>query len=201
VATDAALIEAWRSGDETAARALFDRYFDPLHRFFATKVGDGVRDLIQETMLACIEHKDDIRDPSSFRQYLFGIARRRLFRHWRDGGQHDVDYGLTTVTDISPSPSGLVVENEEQGMLLAAMQRIPVDLQIVLELFYWENFTAPEIAVVQGVPEGTVRTRLRRARQLVRREWERLARRPLPEVRMGELAKSLGESHPPQLPR
>lgn len=194
--TDAALIEAWRSGDESAARTLFDRYFDPLHRFFATKVGDGVRDLIQETMLACIERRDDIRDPSSFKQYLFGIARRRLFRHWRDGGRQDIDFGLTTVTDIAPSPSGLAVENEEQRMLLTAMQRIPVDLQIVLELFYWEALTAAEIAVVQDVPEGTVRTRLRRARQLVRREWERMSRRPLPEGRVEELTRSLGESTP-----
>lgn len=188
--SDAQLLDAWRQGDQAAARELFDRYFDRIYRFFATKVGDGVQDLIQETFLGCVEARDSISDPSMFRRYLFGIARRRLYRRWRDGDDK-IDFGVSTVADLSPSPSRLLVQNEEQRNVLAAMQRLPVDLQIVLELFYWETMTAPEIGAVLDLAEGTVRTRLRRARELLGRELPRVARHSASDDRLEDVTRSL----------
>ncbi len=52
-------------------------------------------------------------------------------------------------------------------MLLAALRSIPLDLQVALELFYWEQLDGPDLAEVLGVPEGTARSRLRRAREAV----------------------------------
>ena len=51
--------------------------------------------------------------------------------------------------------------------LLLGLRRIPLESQMLLELYYWEDFTAREIAEVVQIPEGTVRTRLRRAKQLL----------------------------------
>ena len=55
------------------------------------------------------------------------------------------------------------VAQEQQVLLVAAMQRIPVDFQITLELSYWEHLSGPEIAEVLGISSTTVRTRLLRA--------------------------------------
>ena len=52
--------------------------------------------------------------------------------------------------------------------MLAALRTIPLDLQVAIELFYWEEMTTEEIGVVLEIPGGTVRSRLRRARESLR---------------------------------
>jgi len=157
------------TGDEVAGRALFALHFDRLHRFFASKISHGVDDLIQETLLACIESKGSLRRPEAFKTFLFGVARRRLYRKWRDEGRgsNAIDFGLTSLVDLGMSPSGVAHQREQQEQIAEAMRGIPLELQIALELFYWEDMSASEVAEVLSVPEGTIRSRLRRARGLL----------------------------------
>ena len=73
------------------------------------------------------------------------------------------------------SPSEHVALREEQRLLLAALRRLPLDLQITLELYYWEHLPVADIAAVLGVPDGTVKSRLARARDGLRRRIAELA--------------------------
>ena len=193
VATDVELVARWREGDEHAARELFDRYFDPLYRFFASKVSRGIEDLVQETLLACVQAKDTLIEGAAFRTYLFGVARRRLYRKWRNErhGANAIDFGLLSVVDVSPSPSRIAAQQHRQAQLLEAMRRIPVELQIALELFYWEEMPASEVAKVLEIPEGTVRSRLRRARALVEAELAKAGHEPADERDYADLSQSL----------
>jgi RNA polymerase sigma-70 factor (ECF subfamily) len=167
MATDASLLEAWRDGDRDAGRALYDRHARSLYRFFRNKVDGGVDDLLQETFLALVEGRDRFRGDASVRTYLFVIARRLLRAHWersrRDAGR--VDVGEVSVAALSTSPSGLAARAQEHRLLAAALRRLPMDQQIVIELHYWEELSGSELAEVLGVPEGTVRSRLARARE------------------------------------
>ena len=61
--------------------------------------------------------------------------------------------------------SAEAAQHEEQRLLLEALRRIPLDLQIAIELHYWEGMSGPDLAQVLDIPEGTVRSRLRRARE------------------------------------
>jgi DNA-directed RNA polymerase specialized sigma24 family protein len=67
------------------------------------------------------------------------------------------------------APSRVVLARAEQRVLALALQRIPVDYQIALELYYWEDMTAPELAATLGLTEPAVRSRLRRALELLRK--------------------------------
>jgi DNA-directed RNA polymerase specialized sigma24 family protein len=67
---------------------------------------------------------------------------------------------------------------EEKKLLLKALRRIPLELQIALELHYWEGMTTLEIAEVLEVPRGTVKSRIRRAREALEDALSRLARDP-----------------------
>ena len=169
------LLGRWREGDAPAANALFERYFDRLFRFFATKVDRGVEDLVQETFLACVNTRDRLTPAASFRGLVFGIARRLLYKKWRDEnhGAKAIDFGLTSVADLGPTPSALAAQREEQRQLLRSLQQLPAELQIALELFYWENMSSAEIGEVLDLKAGTVRSRLRRARELLRTEMSR----------------------------
>ena len=177
---DEALLEAWRAGDRKAGASLFSRHYDLVVRFFVNKVGvDEQPDLIQRTFLACVEGKERVRS-DRFRNYLLGIAFRQLYKHYerRRGERARLDFGTVSVEDLDPSPSQIVVRHDEQRLLLAALRKIPLESQVVLELVYWEGYTANRLAEVLGVPLGTAKTRIRRGRQLVEQQLEALARSP-----------------------
>jgi DNA-directed RNA polymerase specialized sigma24 family protein len=58
----------------------------------------------------------------------------------------------------------LIAGQQEERRLLAALRSLPIEQQILLELFYWESMQGPELAELYELPEGTIRTRLRTAR-------------------------------------
>ncbi len=175
-ATDLELLEAWRGGDRQAGEELFERHFDAIARFFRNKVDDGIDDLIQRTFLACVEGRDHFRGEASFRTFLFAVAHNVLGKHYRSKRRHGdrIDFGVTSVHDLAPSPSVVIAVQDEHRVLLQALRRIPLDHQIVLELYYWERMPAIEVGRVLDVPEGTARTRIRRAKQLLEEEMKRL---------------------------
>lgn len=180
VASDDELLKAWRAGDEDAGVELFERYYDAVSRFFRSKAWDAAADLIQRTFLACLETRDRMRDGTTFRCYLFGVARNILFEHYRgkrrDGNRLDV--AERSLEDLGATPTTALVRAQESQLLLQALRHIPLEHQMILELYYWEDMTAVDIAAVLSVPEGTARTRIRRAKQLLEAELARLANTP-----------------------
>ena len=165
--SDFELLEGWRGGEESCGRTLFARYFDSVYRFFRNKVDDAAEDLTQQTFMGLVQGKDRFRGDSSFRTYLFMIARKRLYSYLRKA-QRDNDaapWGENSVADLGlASPSRLVAQHQEQRLLLRALRRLPIEMQVALELFYWEELTVTEIAAVLETPVGTVKSRLQRAR-------------------------------------
>ena len=75
-----------------------------------------------------------------------------------------LDFSVTSLQDLAATPSQELRDKQDRRLLLAALRRIPLDLQIAIELIYWEGLTAPEVAEVLELPEGAVRSRVRRAR-------------------------------------
>jgi RNA polymerase sigma factor (sigma-70 family) len=198
---DEALLEAWREGDARAGAELFDRYFAAMSRFFRTKVGDGHDDdLIQATFLACAEGRNRFTGQGSFRSYLFGIAYNLLREHVRSRRRETVALDEVVAEDFAPRPSGLLARKAEERLLLEALRKIPLEHQTLLELYFWEPLSARQIGEVMCLPEGTVRTRLRRAKDLLGRELARLSGEPLESTltRLDAWARAV---RPPALPQ
>ncbi len=170
--SDLELLGAWRGGDVRAGNELFRRYFAQLSRFFRNKADSGIEDLIQTTFLACVEGRERFREASSFRTYLFAIARHQLYAHYRRRPR-DIDFSQSSIVDLGASPSGPLGRREESTALLRALRAIPLEFQIVLELTYWEGLSGPEIAEVLEIPANTVRGRLSRARAALRDALEK----------------------------
>jgi RNA polymerase sigma-70 factor (ECF subfamily) len=175
--SDLELLDAWRGGDAAAGSELFARHFDAVCRFFRNKVAEGTDDLIQRTFLAMVESRDRFRGDSSFRTYLFTVARNELFAHLRKSGREQARFDPLeqSICDFGATPTTIVAQRKEQRLLLEALRRVPLDLQLALELYYWEDMSASELARVLDLPEGTVRTRIRRARQLLEQALQELA--------------------------
>lgn len=171
------LLRRWREGDLAAGNELFERHFDGLYRFFAGKVSRDVEDLIQQTMLACVEGRDRIHGESttSVRAYLFGTARNVLYAHYRRHVRERFDAVHTSLEDLAPSPSRLVEAAHSARLLAAALRRIPLDLQILLELHYWEQLSHSELAEALGLSVGSVKGKLQAAKTRLRRHMAELA--------------------------
>lgn len=187
VPSDDELLTAWRSGDRRAGETLFDRHFKALTRFFRNKVGraghgagDGMDDLIQQTVLGLLEAQHEFRGEGSFRSFVFGVAYNVLRNHYRQARRdaERLDFGVTSIFDLARGPVEVLAGKHEQRLLLQGLRRIPVEHQVLLELYFWEPLPAPEIAQILGVPEGTVRTRIRRAKALLEAELGRVASNP-----------------------
>jgi RNA polymerase sigma-70 factor (ECF subfamily) len=179
--SDHELLVAWRSGDRRAGGELIDRHFKPLYRFFANKAGGSadVEDLVQRTFAGAAEGLIRFRADASVRTWLFAIARN-ILRQWaeeqaRKRGR-ETDLGDVSVADLGFGASSVIAKRQEQRLLLEALRRIPLDSQVVLELCYWEQFTAKQIAEVLDCPEGTARSRLRKAKQDLRASLDALSR-------------------------
>ncbi|MGH1347856.1 MAG: RNA polymerase sigma factor [Nannocystales bacterium] len=168
---DRELFEAWSAGDQDAGSQLIDRHYDAIVRFFRTKSPSAVDDLTQRTFLRCAEVRSRFRGEASVRTFLFGIARNVLFEHIR-GRVRDArvcpDVSAASLYDLDPGVHTQASERDDHRVLLAALHRLPLDLQLLLELYYWENLGVTELGELLGVPGGTVKSRLHRARKLLR---------------------------------
>ncbi len=141
------------------------RHYPAIERFFAVKLPGDAPDLTQQTFLACLEVADRLEKASSFRAFLFGVARHILLRHLRAQGQQaPIESYTTRPGATATTPTGLIAQREEQVLILRALESMPVDQRIAIELHYWEGLDSREIADVLRIPQSTVTTRLSRAR-------------------------------------
>lgn len=162
---DRALLLAWASGDAEAGDAVMRRFFPLLWRYFRNKVEREVDDLIQATLVACVRHRDKLAEATSVRAYLYSMARHELYGHLR--ARPDFDPLTHSVAASRISPSSVAAARDERARLRQALRELPCILQEVVELHLDEELRGPDLAEALGVPEGTVRSRLRRAKSIL----------------------------------
>ena len=180
MSSDGELLEAWRAGDKRAGKQLFERHYAAVNRFFKNKVGPDAPDLAQKTFLGCIESVERYRGDSDFRSWLFSIAYRQLCKHYRSKASERArfDFGTVSAHDLDPTPSTMFAKSQEERLLLEALRQIPVDMQVALELHYWEKMSDAAIAKTLDLPLGTAKSRIRRARIVLQEKIEKLTSSP-----------------------
>jgi RNA polymerase sigma factor (sigma-70 family) len=178
---DAELYRRWATGDRDAGEALVERHYDGILRFFRTKCGPHADDLVQRTFMVCADHERGFRGDASFRTYLFGVARNVLYKFLRGrsvDAHVDADFSVSSASALVPGPATFASERAEYRLLVQALRSLPLDIQVTLELFYWEDMSVTELAHILEVPPGTVKSRLHRGRQLLREAMEGIAITP-----------------------
>jgi RNA polymerase sigma factor (sigma-70 family) len=174
---DLTLLDQWRAGDTAAGQALFQRHFDDVFSFFETKCEAEAEELTQATFLACVKSRDQFRAQSSFRTYLFAIARHELHHLIRRRQRKDskLDFDLDSIEDLLASPATQLAQSQEHRKLVNALRLLPVDQQTLLELHYWQDMDIAALAEIFNSPPATIRTWLHRARLALRKQIESFA--------------------------
>jgi RNA polymerase sigma-70 factor, ECF subfamily len=163
--TELRLIRHWRSGDRISGDRLLRRYVPVLKNYFARRVNSNVDDLIQRTLLACVQAVDRYEGRSSFKTYLLGIAHHQFLMSLRPEPLAGRGAGPVTLSTLSDdSPSQLVAFRQEHFILVKALIRINPEYLTVLKLFYWGQMSVEEISSRLDIPAGTVKSRLARGR-------------------------------------
>ncbi len=166
--TDDELIEACQSGVAPAGDALFSRYRPKLYGFFSNKVRpDDAEDLTQLALLVLLERIGRIETVhGTFQSFAFGVARRVLLRFCSDRAHgHVFDPDVHSLEDLDPSISRQLSQYRHVEWLRTALEKLPVEVVTLLELRYVQRLTYAEIARIYEAPPGTVKSRVRLARQ------------------------------------
>jgi RNA polymerase sigma factor (sigma-70 family) len=185
---DTELLDAWREGDPHAGSQLVERHFVALYRFFRSKLSGEVDDLVQQTLIGCLEARESFRGEACFRTLLFRIARRRLYDHFRERRKlQRIDFTSSSVLALGTTPSAALLRRDQVAIVREALRELPVEDQMLLELRYWEELSTEELAQVFEVMPGTIKSRQARARA---RLLERLRARGLVEVALDKRAQA-----------
>lgn len=171
---DGDLIEQSRDEPEIFA-TIFDRYAPAIHRYLARRLGTALSDdVTAETFLIAFEqrHRYDPSRPDA-RPWLYGIAsnlirghRRAEVRMYRTFARTGID-PVTTPSDAERTEEK-VSAAAASPRLASALARMPGRDRQALLLFAWADLSYDQIAEALGIPLGTVRSRLNRARRKLR---------------------------------
>jgi RNA polymerase sigma factor (sigma-70 family) len=171
---DSVLVQASQTDPQRFAE-LYDRHAPDIHRYVARRLGDSAADdVVAETFLVAFRRRDRF-DPSrgAARPWLYGIASNLIAGHRRS---EVMQYRVLAKTAVDPVVESHHHRAEERvaaaavtRQLGAALARLAKRDRDVLLLVAWESLTYDEVAQALGIPIGTVRSRLNRARKKVRK--------------------------------
>ncbi|WP_405803657.1 sigma-70 family RNA polymerase sigma factor [Streptomyces sp. NBC_00210] len=165
---DGLLVVRCQLGEREAFRELVRVWHAPLWRYVRGMVGSPhlADDLAQEAWVAVVRGLPRLRQPERFAPWLFTIARRAVVDHLRQAYQ---------ASETSIEEAGAVVDDDDSlsGVLTtmqteAGLNGLPPLEREVLILFHLEDLPLSACAEVLGVPPGTVKSRLHRARRMLR---------------------------------
>ena len=156
------------AGSRDAFEDLFERYRDPIWRFFARRLSNPGRaeELVQDVFLAILQNRSRYEPRAPFRAYLYGIAWNALLTEKRRSARAQEDPIAADVADSGGGP-------EASLWVRRALATLPDEQRELVLLREYEGLTYEEIAVLLRVPLNTVRSRLFRARMELREALSR----------------------------
>jgi RNA polymerase sigma-70 factor, ECF subfamily len=167
---DDQLLARVAGGDDVALRDLFRRHAPWLAvRLRAVLPAADVEDVLQETFLGVWRGAKRYRPEGAAGGWLWGIARRQAALHIRQRGPALVELSAYALqTDAGSDPAAVAQARVDLGAALAALGPEGNPERHAVQLLYVEDRPVAEVAMLMGVPAGTVKSRAHRARRLLR---------------------------------
>jgi RNA polymerase sigma-70 factor (ECF subfamily) len=187
---DARILRGLRAGIEEAYEELISRYEQPVFSMVYRLLGNqpDACDVVQEVFLKVFRSVSSFRGQSSLRTWIYRIAVNEAYNHRRWFARHcrcevplEADWNcersqsLECAADPARSPFDLTLDNENRALIERALARINPIFRTAVVLRDIQNLTYEEIAEILQVSLGTVKSRILRGREALRRE---LTQRP-----------------------
>ena len=159
---------------------LYDRHLDEIYGYLAYRLAPDVeaaQDVCQDVFEAALHGFHEVRDPASFRGWLFQIARHKIADHYRAHAARD---GFATIessqADLRLDPPALADPDRIDRATIAAhvMRRLPAQYAELLEDKYLRGLSVNDLAQVRRQTAKAVESALARARDAFRRDYAAL---------------------------
>jgi len=182
---DRELIRSCLRGDAKSYRALVLRYQDPVFNYCKRMIRDSgqAEDIAQEAMVRTLTKLERYDERYSFSAWIFKIATNLCIDHLRKAKRiaysldQDVDFGEGSfrreVASPIPNSDEGVLATERMGLLNEALKLLPEHYRSILLLRHQEDLSYDEIARILELPIGTVKIRIHRAREHIKRSLNR----------------------------
>ena len=167
---DSVLVAATLAGNSEAFAALVERYDRAVYHLAYRTLRDGeeARDAAQEAFFKAFRSLRTFKPGAKFSTWIFAIAYHaccdRLARRKRYSNEE-----LPDRADAGPTPEQQAISSDEAQRLRAAIEALPEKYRTVITLYHLQGRQYDEIATVLGLPMGTVKTHLFRAKEQLRR--------------------------------
>jgi RNA polymerase sigma factor (sigma-70 family) len=179
-----ALVESMINGSEAAFDELYHSYSGKLYRmaYFITGNRSDSEDILQETFVKCYLYKSKLKQTERFEPWLYQILVRTAWRLERKKkGRAEISYeGILENEEDKKSaehiredkktdgPLESVLVAETANEIQAALNNLDIKYRTVILLYYYNELSTREIAHITGAMEGTVKSRLHKARKLLK---------------------------------
>ncbi len=167
--SDADLLSRISKGDTAAMRLFYDRYHARLHGFLRGRgaAPDEADDAIHDTMLAVWKTADRFEGASSARSWLFSIARNRFVDRTRKTARLSFVDEVPDCMDEASTPEEVTMAASDADRVRRCLENLKPDHRTVLRLLFYEDLSIADVSEIEGVPEGTVKSRIFHAKRLM----------------------------------
>jgi RNA polymerase sigma-70 factor (ECF subfamily) len=193
---EARILRGLRAGIDGAYQELIDRYEQPIFNMVYRLLGNQTDacDVVQEVFLKVFRSVHSFREQSSLRTWIYRIAvneahnhRRWFARHCRrevpiEKDRPDCDYSIELAQDPGRSPYDQALDSETRAIVEKALTKINPLFRTAVVLRDIQNMSYEEIADILQISLGTVKSRILRGREALRRELNQQASPGLAEV-------------------
>ncbi len=174
---EAAWLDGSRAGDVDAYRKLVERYRNRIYTLALRVVRDPAEaeEVTQDAFVRAWRSLPGFRGEARFSTWLYRIAARRAFDRsaaMRARMRRELALGSTEAATALASSPGPSQPSEAALQLEKLIADLPELQRAVVTLFYYEDRSVADVALSLGLPEGTVKTHLHRARAALRRGWK-----------------------------
>ena len=162
-----------KAGNRAAATELVDIYYEQIY-LFLRRLGHNYHvseDLTQECFMAAWQHIGQLRDGKALNGWLYRIAINVSRRYWR---RHKSNKARSIegieVPEHNEAEYNKIGDYEQVGRLKTAVEQLPMRLKQAVVLHYMQHLSIGEAAEAAGVREGTFKSRLNRALNVLRKQ-------------------------------
>lgn len=150
-----------------------NQYMDMIFRlaFNYLKNASDAEDVTQDVLLKLYQTDRDFESEEHLRNWLIRVTSNECKNLFRSFWWKRVSLGETAEQENGSGEHFSPPDTDEAGDLLSAVMRLPAKYRVVLYLYYYEGYDTRDIAGLLELPPGTVRTRLSRGREKLRKYW------------------------------
>ena len=175
--TDEQLMARAKAGNDTAFEELYHRFARRLKGFFFLQLGGDeelAADATHDVFLRAYEARNRYQEGKNVSTWLFTIAYNICRNHYRSNAY---ETQLSATLDAEPiSDEQIEVQLDASVLddaLAQVLSELPPPLHQLFSLHYQEELTIPQVAEIVGIPEGTVKSRLHKTMNIIRKKLKR----------------------------